>query len=272
MSDHHLVPLDADHPGFRDPLYRQRRDELARIAIGHAEGEPVPRVAYTEDEHRVWRAVWAELTPLHTRWVHPALNALQRDLELAARPIPQLADVNDALAATGFRMEPVAGLVTPRDFLEALGRGIFLSTQYMRHSSRPLYTPEPDVIHELVGHAASLFHPAIAELSMAFGRLTAISDDRAVEAIVRVYWWTLEFGLALHEGAPKAVGAGLLSSAGELAGSGAVPHQPWDLDRMASTPYDPTCPNPQLFVAPSLEAMIADTTTWLERRRHHRAA
>ena len=56
-------------------------------------------------------------------------------------------------------MLPVAGLVSGRMFLGMMGKGVFLSTQYMRHHSVPLYTPEPDVVHELVGHAASLFHP-----------------------------------------------------------------------------------------------------------------
>lgn len=27
--------LDADHPGFKDPIYRQRRDYFYRIAMSH---------------------------------------------------------------------------------------------------------------------------------------------------------------------------------------------------------------------------------------------
>jgi phenylalanine-4-hydroxylase len=66
-------------------------------------------------------------------------------------------------------MLPVGGLISGRAFLSAMGHGVFLSTQYMRHHSVPLYTPEPDVVHELVGHAASLFHPGLVKLSRRFG-------------------------------------------------------------------------------------------------------
>ena len=55
--------------------------------------------------------------------------------------------------------------MTPRAFMERLTDHTFLATQYMRHPSRPLYTPEPDVIHELVGHAVTFCHPSFARLN-----------------------------------------------------------------------------------------------------------
>lgn len=270
---HGLVELDADHPGFRDHAYRQRRQAIAAIARAHAEGQPVPRVTYTPDEERVWRVVCDHLRPLHHAYLHPELQAMQRQLGLLDHALPQLEDINAVLVHdTAFRMEPVAGLVAARDFLEALGRGIFLSTQYLRHGSRPLYTPEPDLVHELVGHAASLLHPGIARLSRAFGEAARHGDDLTIEQLVRIYWWTLEFGLVRHRGKLKAIGAGLLSSAGELGGaadpSTAEPTLlPWDIDRMAHTDYDPTQPNPVLFVAPSLDDLVNDLCGWLAPRR-----
>ncbi|MEN0065904.1 MAG: phenylalanine 4-monooxygenase [Myxococcota bacterium] len=257
-----LVELDAEHPGFRDPIYRKRRHAIAALAEAHQEGEPAPYVVYTPDEERVWRTVCDHLRPLHDAHVHPELQAIQRRLGLLESPLPQLEQVNERLTTTGFRMEPVAGLVAPRRFLEALGRGVFLSTQYLRHGSRPLYTPEPDLVHELVGHAASLLHPGIAEISRRFGQVAAQSTDGEVERLVRLYWWTLEFGLVRHEGAVKALGAGLLSSAGELLGVVAEKpsFQAWSVSGMMGMDYDPTRPNPVLFVAPSFDQMIDSLT------------
>ena len=165
-----LVELDPEHPGFWDSEYRVRRMEIARLALEYRSGEPVREAIYTDEEHAVWREVHELLFPLHRERACREIVDLQSVLPLSADRIPQLEDLNARLSATsGFRMEPVAGLVVARTFLSYLGRQVFLSTQYMRHHSRPLYTPEPDVIHELVGHAATLVHPAIAELSRVLG-------------------------------------------------------------------------------------------------------
>lgn len=260
----HLVELDAEHPGFRDSDYRERRDTIARLAMDHHEGTPVPEVRYTAEEQEVYRQVTDALRPLHARLVHDALGVQLDAMGLLDGEIPQFEAVNEALTATAFRMEPVAGLVDAREFLEALGRGIFLATQYVRHPSRPLYTPEPDVIHEMVGHAASLLDPDVAALSRAFGRAAGGASDADITRIIRVYWWTLEFGLVTHGAETQAFGAGLLSSGGELQGIEDGPTwQPWSIEAMADTPFQPTAPNPVLFVAPSFEALTTDLTAWL---------
>jgi phenylalanine-4-hydroxylase len=134
--------------------------DAARTALAYRESEHVPRIEYTPEEQEVWRTVWRGLAPLHDRYAcRPYLEANQW-LKLDREQVPQLADINDTLKGrTGFRMKPVPGLVSDRVFLGHLGRDYFLSTQYMRHHSTPLYTPEPDVVHEMVGHAATPYDP-----------------------------------------------------------------------------------------------------------------
>jgi phenylalanine-4-hydroxylase len=260
-----LVELSADHPGLNDPHYRRRRNEIARAAIEYRGDGPAPLVAYTVDEQEVWRTVWQHLEPLHARYAcRPYVEAAQR-LGLSREAIPQLDEVNRLIQPMlGFRMLPVAGLVSAGAFLETLGTGVFLSTQYMRHHSVPLYTPEPDVVHELIGHAATFTHPSFVALNRAFGQAAHRSSDR-IEEIGRLYWYTLEFGVVREEGALKVCGAGLLSSFGELGRFETDEGlEPWDVERITATPYDPTRYQELLFVAPSFEAMVHDVTRWLD--------
>ena len=265
--DRDLVKLDRDHPGFRDPVYRARRNAIAQLAIDHREGTPVPDVAYTDDEQAVWRTVWDQLGPLHERLACAAVREAEAMLPLDRTRVPQLAEVNGALARHGpMRLQPVAGLMTPIEFLENLGRDVFLATQYMRHHSRPFYTPEPDVIHELVGHAASLAHPRLSSLNRSLGKAATGPGAEDVQALIRVYWYTLEFGLVREDGAIKAIGAGLLSSYGELEGFAKNAEiQPLDLDVVGQTPFDPTDYQRLLFVAESFDALEAAIHAWTER-------
>jgi phenylalanine-4-hydroxylase len=260
-----LVTLDPDHPGFRDHIYRERRNEIARIALGYQTGGAVPDAPYVEEEHAVWTSIWDALGPLHQTRVAGEILELQRFLPLSSDRIPQLGALNQQLQmAAGFRMEPVAGLVTARTFMRYLGERVFLSTQYIRHHSRPFYTPEPDVVHELIGHAATLVHPGIAEVNRLLGMAADVANDAEMERVGNVYWYTMEFGLVSEGGSPKAMGAGLLSSVGELeAFESRATLRDWDLDRIASTPFDPTQFQTELFVAPSFTQMLVDLSRWV---------
>ncbi|MEJ7730091.1 MAG: hypothetical protein WKG00_12825 [Polyangiaceae bacterium] len=260
-----LVVLAGDHPGFNDPAYRARRNAIARLAIEHR-GEAPSNVEYTEDEHAVWRTVWKELAPSHQSLAcRESLEGL-RSFGFDRDAIPSFAEVNAKLGAhLGFELAPVAGLVEARCFMERLATRRFLATQYVRHGSRPLYTPEPDVIHEYIGHVGALCHPATVELNLAFGRATAgVTSPDVVEKLIRIYWYVLEFGLVEEDGEPKALGAGLLSSFGELRRFRREAELlPWDLDRIAATAFDPTDYQRTLFVAPSFTRMRDDVCAWL---------
>lgn len=265
---HHLVPLDADHPGFRDPVYRQRRDRIAQLALAHRSPATPPQVEYTEDEQEVWQTVWQNLQPLHRQLVCPEVRAILERLRFDETPIPQLAELDRLLRmTTGFSMQPVAGLVHARDFLTALADRVFLSTQYIRHPSAPLYTPEPDLIHEYVGHATTLLDGRFADLHAAFGEAARRSDEAGLQRLERVYWFTVEYGAVAGSEGVEAVGAGLLSSVQELAQLRRGPRlEAWDLEAMATCSYDPTQLQPRLFVAPDFQTMIAELGRWLQKQ------
>jgi phenylalanine-4-hydroxylase len=262
-----IVQLDPDHPGFRDLDYRRRRNQIAQIAMQYRPGDPIPDAPYTDDEHQVWQTIWRALQPAHRQ--HACAEYLEslQNLALPHERIPQLREVNDkVLAISGFRLEPVAGLVQGRVFLENLADGVFLCTQYIRHHSTPLYTPEPDVVHEIVGHGVTLASPALADLNRLFGKaVRRIKSPDELERLSRVYWFTIEFGVLREAGAVKAYGTGLLSSAGEMEKMHEADMRPLDLDAAAHQAYDPTHFQPVLFCAESFEAMYGMLREYLVR-------
>ncbi len=252
-----IVQLDPDHPGFRDAEYRARRNQIAQLAMDYRPGDQIPNAPYTRDEHRVWQTIWQALRPAHQAHAcQQYLDALKR-LDFSDDRLPQLREVNEKVQAiSGFRLEPVAGLVQPRVFLENLADGVFLCTQYIRHHSTPMYTPELDVVHEIVGHGVTLACPQVAELNRMFGQaVKRTKSPDALERLSRVYWFTIEFGVLREDGSLKAYGTGLLSSAGELEEMHEAELRPFDLIAAANAKYDPTHFQPMLFCADSFNHM-----------------
>jgi phenylalanine-4-hydroxylase len=262
-----MVRLNPDHPGFRDQAYRDRRNRIAQIALGYRAGETIPDAPYTPQEHQVWQAIWKALVP--AQQAHACAEYLQavERLELDSDRIPQLREVSEKVRAiSGFRLEPVAGLVEPRVFLESLANGVFLCTQYIRHHSTPLYTPEPDVVHEIVGHGVTLACERLAELNRLFGKaVKRTSSAEALDRLSRIYWFTIEFGVLREEGKLKAYGTGLLSSAGELEAMHKAELRELDLEAVSRHEYDPTHYQPLLFCAPSFEGMFQTLRDFLVR-------
>jgi phenylalanine-4-hydroxylase len=260
-----IVQLDPDHPGFRDQNYRARRNEIAQLAMNYRPGDPIPDAPYTTEEHNVWQTIWEALKPAHEKHACAEYLAALRNLQFAANRIPQLREVNEKVKAiSGFRLEPVAGLVQPRVFLENLADGVFLCTQYIRHHSTPLYTPEPDVVHEIVGHGVTLASGRLAELNRLFGEaVKRTSSSEALEHLSRVYWFTIEFGVLREDGKVKAYGTGLLSSAGELEEMHQAELRPFDLNAASQQVYDPTHFQPILFCADSFAHMHGTVREYL---------
>ena len=262
-----IVNLDPDHPGFRDTEYRARRNAIAQIATEYRPGQPIPNAPYTEREHEVWQTIWKALGPAHRAHACAEYLDCLDKLDFDTDRIPQLDEVSRKVEAlSGFRLEPVAGLVEPRIFLESLARGVFLCTQYIRHHSTPLYTPEPDVAHELIGHAVTLANPRLAELNRLFGEAVKRTNSAgALDRLARVYWFTIEFGVLRQNGQIKAYGTGLLSSAGELEEMHKADLRPLDLDAAANHVYDPTHYQSVLFCAGSFDEMERSLREFLTR-------
>jgi phenylalanine-4-hydroxylase len=257
------IVLPDDHPGVSDPVYLDRRGSIAAASADH----PVvpPHIEYTSTEHDVWRTVSAALAELHEEYAIDEYRRGALALRLPSTTVPQLSDVSERLhELTGWTVRAVPGLVPTREFYGALARKTFLSTQYVRHPSVPFYTPEPDIIHELIGHVNALASPRLAALYEAAGRASVRAiDAAALERFSRVFWFTLEFGVVREHRSLRTYGAGLLSSFGEIRRFREATMLPLDTAVMATRNYDITRFQETLFLGDSFDQVELELGAFL---------
>lgn len=264
-----IEELPIDHPGAHDDEYRTRRDYIASLSKQFREdpNHKIIDVDYSPEEQRIWQIVATKLEELHQKYASEFYLEAKKKLGITNERIPQLSEMSKRLTElTGFRLAPIEGLVDTRAFLSWLSWRTMLSTQYIRHSSRPEYTPEPDIVHEAIGHIPMFTNKDFADFSSFIGDGARVATDEQLEELGRLYWFTVEFGLVEEKGELKAYGAGLLSSFGELehAFSDEVERRPFDLKRVINTAYDYSDMQPILYVVPSYSELKDATRKYIQ--------
>jgi phenylalanine-4-hydroxylase len=259
--------LHLDHPGASDAKYRKRRDYIASLAKKFRETGVITDVEYNEQEQEIWRIVAHRLAEIQAKRASKIYLEAKKNLGISNERIPQLTEMNRRLKElSNFRLAPIEGLVETRGFLSWLSYRTMLSTQYIRHHSRPEYTPEPDIVHESIGHIPMFSNRDFADFSQFIGHGARIATDEQLEELGRLYWFTVEFGLIEEDGETKAFGAGLLSSFGELenAFTGNVERRSFDLRQVINTAYDYSDMQPILYVIPSYAELKEQTRKYIE--------
>lgn len=252
------VHLSSDHPGVNDEVYRARRNAIAAMALDYTKGSPIPHVDYTDEEQEVWRIASAELARKHEIYAFGEVREAAARLALPRDHIPQLDEVSSLLGPlTGFSYVPAAGLVPLREFFGSFAERTFHSTQYIRHHSAPLYTPEPDAIHEIIGHANQIASPRFAALYETVGAAVGrLQTQTALKFLADVFWFSLEFGVVREGAEIRCYGAGLLSSYGEIDEFRHARLRPLDVAEMGTIEYDITHYQPVLFCAESVNQIV----------------
>ena len=220
---------------------------------------------FSVDEHGVWDTLFARQVPyLGERIVRPFLEGIPK-LGLDRPGIPNLDRLNERLERlTGWRCVSVLGLVPDDAFFAMLADQRFPIGNFIRSADSLDYLEEPDCFHDIFGHVPMLAHEPVARLMQAMGRLGVEAVAAGLgETISRLYWHTVEFGLAREEGEVKILGAGLASSFGEahFAIEAAVERPRFTLKDAARTAYRSDAFQPLYFVSDSLE----QAATELER-------
>jgi phenylalanine-4-hydroxylase len=262
-----LDPLGNRPAGFLLPSKGQEMLQetiSTEQPLGRWEDYVVPQCweAFTAEDHAVWDLLFArQVDLLGSRVVAPFLDGIDL-LRLSHPGVPDLEELNAILEPrTGWRTVAVPGLVPDDIFFAMLSERVFPVGNFIRAREQLDYLEAPDCFHDMFGHIPMLAHHDFAEMTRHIGELgsIAIAANQGHKA-ARLYWHSVEFGLAKEKGELKILGAGLASSFGEAhfsLESEKVGRLLFSVDRALRTPYKHDAFQPRYLVSQSLDRTIA---------------
>ena len=169
---------------------------------------------YTPDQHALWgELVQRRMAQLEQCACREYLEGW-RVLGLEGGRIPHLPEISERLEKrTGWKVQPVSGFMPSRAFFEMLEARLFPATTWLRSRESMDYTPEPDMLHDALGHLPMFAERSFADAVAEYGHVChAMENEEKLERMGRLYWYTFEFGLIRQEGEVKVYGSGVASS------------------------------------------------------------
>jgi phenylalanine-4-hydroxylase len=218
---------------------------------------------FNDGDHAVWDLLFArQVELLGSRVISSFLDGIDL-LRLSHPGVPELAELNAILEPrTGWHTVAVPGLVPDDIFFAMLRDRVFPVGNFIRRRDQLDYLEAPDCFHDLFGHIPMLASHDFAEMVEHLGRLglAAVAAGEG-HRVARLYWHSVEFGLARENGELKILGAGLASSFGEAhfsLESEAVDRPLFSTERAVRTAYRHNSFQPRYLVSRSLESTIAE--------------
>jgi phenylalanine-4-hydroxylase len=228
---------------------------------------------YNEEDHQVWQILYERQMPnLPDKATQAYLDAVNL-IGFKSNEVPRFDVINDVLQrTTGWQIHVVPGLIPAREFFELLVEKKFCATTWLRKMHELDYLEEPDMFHDVFGHIPMLTNKALSDFVVRLSTLALKHYDNqaTVDAIARLYWYTIEFGLIQEKNGLRIYGAGILSSRGETDYSLFDAHPkryPYNPRVIMQTPFIKERYQDQYFVIDSYEQLyhsIGEIETFLE--------
>jgi phenylalanine-4-hydroxylase len=220
--------------------------------------------AFSADDHAMWDRLFARQTAMLPGRAADAFLRGMDVLRLEKPGIPDYCELNARLmAATGWQVVAVPGLVPDDVFFDHLANRRFPAGNFIRTPDQLDYLQEPDLFHDVFGHVPMLADPVFADYMVAYGQggLRSLGFG-ALDKLARLYWYTVEFGLIQDNAGLRIYGAGILSSYGEsmFALDDPSPNRiAFDLERIMRTGYRIDDYQQNYFVIDSLDTLLRVT-------------
>ena len=243
-----------------------------------------------DEEHDIWKELYGKVYSIaydnSIDMFRNGIDVFDRHLANFSLVMPNLDKVSQIIRRhTGWQIKTVSGFVDEIIFFELLSEKYFPSSDIIRLSSRfynkykntevrneLAYTPEPDIFHEIFGHASFLLDQGYCTLLQNIGemgcdiinskKLTEDLKSHNLKRLQNFVWWTLEFGVVKSntELGFEIYGAGILSSFDEI--SNVINNKdkiiPYDFEEIILTRFDYSDLQDRYYMIDSFDSVIED--------------
>jgi len=218
-------------------------------------------VNYTNEEHEVFYTLYKKQSALlHNRACDEFISGIDF-LGIGGGEIPQIPNINQLIGSCSeWMMEPVSGAISYDLFFKMLSKKKFPAATFIRGNKEINFTKEPDIFHEIFGHAPLLLNEGYADFSYKIGCLGESSSTEYKKYLFRLYWFTIETGLVRVHNSYKSYGGATLSSANEIVHSiesEAPLRIDFSLSNIFRMPYKIDILPPVYFIVQSLDLLYS---------------
>ncbi len=199
---------------------------------------------YRTEDHHTWNRLIKRQESLdNTMICKDYLQGLSL-LQLEGEKIVRIPEISNRLEAiSGWTLVPVSGLIPTKDFFYMLIAKKYPITVFMRKPEEIEFSEQPDIFHDVCGHLPLLTNEKFIRFLTAYSIIAIryLNNERAIDLLGRLYWYTYEMGIIREDGDFKAYGGAIITSAGERANvnNENIPKCPFDIDKIFRTPYNP---------------------------------
>ncbi len=221
---------------------------------------------YSDQDHKTWEILCDQQNNLdQTKIARVYLDGFN-SLKIRTSNIPRIKDISDRLKeVSGWTLIPVTGLLKPKEFFMMLINKEYPVTVYIRNRNELDFSEQPDIFHDICGHLPLLTNESFVKYLTKFSIIAIkyVKNERAIEFLGRLYWYTYEMGLIREDGQNKPYGGAVLTSSKEIKNieSKKKDIHKFDIDHIFNTKYNPFDLQNEYFYIDSFEELFESLVT-----------
>jgi monomeric phenylalanine-4-hydroxylase len=199
---------------------------------------------YSEQDHETWKILCDRQSNLdHTKIAKVYLEGFE-SLKIGNSKIPKISEVSARLKeVSGWTLIPVTGLLKPKEFFLMLINKEYPVTVSIRKPHELDFSEQPDIFHDICGHLPLLTNEQFVKYLTKYSIIAIkyVKNERAIEFLGRLYWYTYEMGLIREDGQNKPYGGAVITSSEEIKNIERKKENiyQFNIDRIFNTKYNP---------------------------------